>query len=59
MNRNRQKCHGHRRIPGNHSNQIAYKMECLHCGHVYGANGCDVHLRRCPKCQKGASGIPY
>lgn len=25
-------------------------MECLDCGHKYMANGCDVWLRKCPKC---------
>ena len=24
---------------------------------VYGANGSDFHLRRCPKCDGGAKGI--
>ncbi len=28
------------------------------CGFEYGANGTDVHLRRCPKCQAGAPGEP-
>jgi len=27
------------------------------CGHVYGANGSDYHLRRCPKCDGGAKGL--
>ena len=56
VNRNRQKCLGHRgRKSCNHCGQTVYKLECLCCGHVYGANGCDVHLRRCPnpECQGG------
>lgn len=39
--------------------QLAYKVECLQCGHLYGANGSDMHERLCPECQGGAPGIPY
>ena len=28
------------------------------CCHQYGANGTDFHLRKCPKCQRGKSGLP-
>jgi hypothetical protein len=28
------------------------------CGHVYGANGSDIWLRKCPYCQGGAEGLP-
>lgn len=59
VNRNNQKCLGHRNVPGTDHNQLAYKVECLNCGHVYGANGSDIHLRQCPKCQDGAEGIPF
>ena len=27
------------------------------CGHRYGANGSDFHIRKCPKCQGGAAGL--
>ena len=27
------------------------------CGHRYGANGSDFHIRKCPKCQGGAEGL--
>ena len=50
-NRNRQKCHGHRGRPGIAIAQNAYKMECLVCGYIYGANGFDVHRRQCPRCR--------
>ena len=49
------------RDPGhqpNHPKAEAYKMECSNCGHVYGCNGCDWHIRRCPVCQAGAPGLP-
>ena len=58
-NDNNQKCHGHRGKPGNLPGQLAYKIECLCCGCIYGANGCDVHERRCPSCQCGADGICF
>ena len=62
INKHNQMCLGHRGCDSsNHYNQTAYKMRCLEpdCGHVYGANGCDVWQRKCPKCQYGKCGIPY
>jgi hypothetical protein len=38
--------------------QRIYQLACSNCGHIYGANGSDCHLRRCPKCQGGAEGLP-
>lgn len=37
--------------------QKIWEMECKHCQHRYGANGCDAHERRCPNCQGGADGF--
>ena len=59
LNRNNQKCQGHRGQAGTDHNQLAYRMECRHCGHIYGANGSDVHQRKCPECQHGAAGIAF
>ncbi len=61
INRNRQKCTGHRGVAGNGPRQLAYRMMCLDCSHVYGANGADVFQRRCPKskCQGGRDGILF
>lgn len=42
-----------------HLNQWVYHMKCLRCGHNYGANGFDCHLRKCPRCGGGAPGLPY
>lgn len=36
---------------GNHEGQMLYSMKCLKCGYEYEANGCDVWLRKCPKCR--------
>lgn len=27
------------------------------CGQLYGANGSDFHIRKCPSCQSGAPGL--
>ena len=59
VNRNNQECGGHRGRAGTDHNQMAYRMECLHCGHVYGANGSDVFQRKCPGCQGGEAGIAF
>jgi len=59
VNKRKQECLGHRDRAGTDYNQRAYKMRCGHCEHIYGANGSDVHHRRCPKCQGGKPGIPY
>jgi Zn finger protein HypA/HybF involved in hydrogenase expression len=37
--------------------QYVYQMGCSECGTVYGANGSDIHIRKCPKCQGGATGM--
>ena len=42
---------------GTDHNQVVYEMECKHCGHHYGANGTDIHERKCPKCQGGKPGL--
>ena len=39
------------------SGQNIWEMECKDCKHTYGANGCDVHHRRCPNCQGGNDGF--
>jgi hypothetical protein len=59
VNPNGQRCCGHRGVLGTDHMQLAYKVECTKCGYVYGANGSDMHERRCPECQGGAPGIRY
>lgn len=53
INRNNQMNHGRKEKSDNHYNQWFYEMECLDCGHRYNANGSDIWLRKCPKCQNG------
>jgi hypothetical protein len=43
---------------GSHRFALVYEMECTECGEVYGANSCDIHLRKCPTCQGGKEGEP-
>ena len=59
VNPNNQECHGTLRINGTDHLQYAYRLECLECGYVYGANGSDIAKRKCPKCQSGVDGIQY
>ncbi len=58
-NRNKQKNLGSRGLAGNDHRQYAYKLECLKCGHEYGANGTDIFQRKCPSCQHGKLGIAF
>lgn len=50
INKNNQKNLGYKGISETHSSARAYEMECLDCGHIYLANGCDIWLRKCPAC---------
>ncbi len=44
-------------IPGNDHLQWVYELECEDCGNRYGANGSDIWLRKCPRCQGGRPGL--
>ena len=59
VSKNNQKNHGTRGFTGTDHGQVVYKLECLHCGNVYGANGTDVWLRKCPACQGGTRGLEF
>ena len=50
INRNNQENRGCLNKAGNHYNQMAYLLHCNECGFEYEANGCDVAIRKCPKC---------
>lgn len=50
--------------PGTDHLQYVWVLVCARrvrdgaiCGHRYGANGSDFHIRKCPKCQGGAPGL--
>jgi len=59
VNRNNQRCEGHRGVAGTGHCSTAYKMVCQICFHVYGANSTDVFQHKCPKHGGGAPGIPF
>ena len=52
INRNNQENYGCLNKPGNHYNQKAYLLHCNECGFEYEANGCDVAIRKCPRCMQ-------
>ena len=56
INPNWQICLGTRGKPGTDKNNKSYAMFCLECGHIYGANGSDVHERLCKKCNPDSKG---
>ncbi len=37
--------------------QRVFVLRCGECGYVYGTNGSDIHVRRCPSCQDGPPGL--
>ena len=45
-------------LPGTDLYQYIYFLRRGHCGNEYGANGSDIHLRKCLHCQGGAPGLP-
>lgn len=54
INKNKQKNMGRTNMQGTDYMQRLYKMQCQDCGYEYYANGSDIHLKKCPKCQGGA-----
>jgi hypothetical protein len=56
-NRNGQQVERRTDLAGNLWNQRIYELCCKNCGAKYGANGCDVHIRKCPECQAGQAGL--
>ena len=53
VNKNNQRNNGKTNETGTDYGQWFYEMECLNCGHKYKANGSDIWLRKCPRCQGG------
>ena len=45
--------------PGTDHNQYVYVLHCEECDNEYGANGSDIHQRKCPSCQGGKPGLPF
>jgi hypothetical protein len=57
VNRNGQVVIRNTALPGTDHMQSVYQLGCSTCGHVYGANGSDIHLRLCPSCQGSVAGF--
>ncbi len=58
-NRNGQVVVRRTELPGNDHLQRIYVLRCEKCSAQYGANGCDIHLRRCPHCDAGQPGLDF
>lgn len=46
-------------LPGTDHLQRIYVLHCALCDEIYGANGSDIHGRKCPECQGGRPGLPF
>jgi len=46
-------------LSGNRPGQRLYVLKCGKCGQQYGANGCDIHFRRCPAYDGGQPGLVF
>jgi len=47
-------------LPGTDHNQTIYVLRCPRGGaHEFGANGADIHLRRCPDHDGGQPGLAF
>ena len=44
-------------LTGTDKYQRVYQLACSKCGHNYGANGSDIHDRKCPNCGDGQPGL--
>jgi hypothetical protein len=42
---------------GSAPGQRVFILRCTVCNHEYGADGCDIYDRLCPKCQDGPPGL--
>lgn len=56
VNRNNQKVIKNTGLPGTDHRQYVYELECLDCRRHHGANGTDIHQRRCPYCDPRSMG---
>jgi hypothetical protein len=46
-------------LPGTDHGQSIYELRCSRCAQEYGANGSDIWLRKCPRCQGGRPGLSF
>ena len=57
VNRNDQLLLAQTDTPGTDHFRRVWNVRCQPCGHEYGLNGSDFHLRKCPRCQGGRPGL--
>lgn len=57
VNRNGQEVVRATDLPGTDHMQKIYVLRCRADGYEYGANGTDIHLRKCPRHQGGRPGL--
>lgn len=57
INTNGQEVLGPTGLPGTDHGQSIYVLKCRSCAQEYGANGTDIHIRRCPNCGGGRPGF--
>ena len=58
-NRNAQRVIRRTALKGTDYLQYVYELECTRCSRHYGANGSDIHERKCPFCQNGKPGLDF
>ncbi|ROU08747.1 hypothetical protein [Lysobacter enzymogenes] len=58
-NKNEQKVVRDTGLPGTDHMQRIYVLHCMKCSAEYGANGSDIHIRRCPHCDGGRPGLDF
>lgn len=59
VNRNGQAVLKDTGLPGTDHLQRIYILRCSSCEAEYGANGSDIHARRCPSCGNGKPGLDF
>ena len=58
FNRNNQQLLRLTDVVGTDHNAKVWILKCGNCQYIYGCNSTDAFERKCPKCQKGAEGLP-
>lgn len=57
LNRNRQLLVAQTAWQGSDERQVLWIVQCMPCGHMYGADSADFFQRKCPACQGGPPGL--
>jgi hypothetical protein len=57
LNRNQQLLVAQTAWQGSESRHYIWVMQCMPCGHMYGADASEFFQRKCPACQDGPPGL--